>query len=143
MKTIAMEMSICMHDGWHENGTRNFKCVSRWKSIKHNYKPNKRNQLWDYVEDENGYNPYSDKFNAENGLYLDYFEQGGKKYALEQFYALGNPFYCPYEYSYTDEEGKIHPLAGVDSDCSIFEKHPLFIELDEYAENVRCWMEVD
>ena len=56
------------------------KRISRWISIRQNYNPNKNNSLWDYVSDENGYKHYQDNFNAENGLYLDFFVFAGKLY---------------------------------------------------------------
>ena len=144
MKQIKMTETRCMNDGWHETGEKLFTRVSRWKQVKHNYTPGKRNRLWNYVMDENGYKPYQEKFNPENGLYLDYFTHDGRNYAIEQFAALGNPFYTAVSYSYTDENGKTVFLSGVDWDCNIFEKYPLYIELDECGERVRVYqMEID
>ena len=129
-----MKHESCGNNGWYENGEQKFKRVSRWITIRHNYTPNKRNALWDYVQDENGYKPYQDNFSPENGLYLDYFRFNGRNYAIEQFGCLGNPFWFPDTYRYTDKPGKAYYLSGIDMDNYY---NPLYIEFDEYMEKVR------
>ena len=139
MKTIEMQRERCGAKGWYKDGTATFRRVSRWISVKQNYNPSKRNPLYDYTMDERGYKPYQDKFNPENGLYLDYFEFRGKKYAIEQFWSLGNPFYSAETVSYTGEDGKTHYLSGIDSEPLY---NPLYIEMDAYGERVRVYEEV-
>ena len=137
-KEITMSVSRCGHDGWHEDGTEKFYRVSRWITVKQNYNPNKRNSLWDYVTDENGYHPYNDKFNPENGLFLDFFKWNGRTYAIDQFWSLSNPFYIGILYRYEDENGKDAFLSGVDMDGNLF--NPIYIEFDEYCERVRVYV---
>lgn len=92
MKEITMNTSRCGANGWHEDGTKTFRRISRWITVKTNYHPAKNNCLWEYVTDGNGYKPYQAEFNPENGLYLDYFTFNGKNYAVEVFYHSGIPF---------------------------------------------------
>lgn len=131
-------------DYW--NGTYEYKPnkkfvrVSRWITIKQNYNPTKRNALWDYVQDGYGYHPYQEKFNPEEGLFLDYFEFDGRTYALEQFIAIGSIADSIGHAEGYIENGKRHNLNGYDANDYFY---PLFIELDEYGERVRCYrMEV-
>ena len=138
MKTVEMKEIRCNGNGWNENGTKTFKRVSRWIKVKQNYNPHTNNRLWDYVTDENGYKPYQDKFNRENGLFLDFFRWNGRTWAVNQFFVLGNPFYTGVSYSYEDENGKECYLSGIDSE-NIY--NPIYIELDEYCENVRVYEE--
>lgn len=93
---------------------KTFVRASRWITVHWNYNPSPRNELWDYVTDENGYHPYDEKFNPENGLELIYFTWNGRKYAIEQFYRLGSMF-VPELYYYYDN-GESYPLCGVDMD---------------------------
>ena len=136
MKEIKMNSMRCGCNGWVESEPHIFRRVSKWIKVKHNYNPCSRNALWDYVTDENGYKPYQDAFNPENGLYLDYFRFNGRNYALDQFLALGNPFYTAVTYSYEDENGKTAFLSGVDSE-DIYQ--PIYIEMDSYGEYVRVY----
>ena len=136
---VEMNTEICGSKGWIPAEKRTFECISRWIKVKHNYNPGKRNPLWDYVQDEMGYHPGNGRFNPANGLYLDYFTFKGRNYAIEQFLALGNPFWMPVIYSYEDKEGKLHFLSAVDGD-TMFD--PLYIECDEYVENLRVWRAV-
>jgi hypothetical protein len=138
MKTIEMNCTRCGGAGWYEDGKRTFNRVSRWIKVKHNYTPGKNNRLWDYVQDENGYKHYQEQFNPENGLYLDYFTFHGRNYAIEQFLALGNPFYTAVSYSYEDKDGKLFYLSGVDVE-NIY--NPLYIEMDDCGEYVRLYVE--
>jgi len=109
--------------------------ASRWIAVKHNYNPTKRNSLWDYVTDGSGYRSSESKFNPEDGLYLDYFEWNGRKFALDQFLGFGNPFYLPEEEYYL-ENGEWHRLAGVDMDNYW---RPIRVEFDEWGEHVRVY----
>jgi len=111
---------------------RELKRVSRWIQIRHNYRPNKRNSLWYYVQDENGYREGRKGYNPENGLYLDYFVWNGRTWAIEQFYRMDVPMMW-------EEDGKLHWVAGYDSENYY---NPILIEMDEYGEYVRVYEEV-
>lgn len=121
------------------DNSHNYKRVSRWIEIKHNYTPNSRNALWDYVTDENGYHPYQDNFNPDNGLYLDYFKWNGRTYAVEQFAAFGSVMDCIGHSTGYVENGEKHYLSGYDMDNYY---NPVMIELDEYGERCRVYIEV-
>lgn len=136
MKEIKMTVIRLSSDGWKETETETFYRVSRWIRVRQNYNPSKSNNLYDYASDEYGYKPYQDEFNPANGLTLDYFKWNGRNYAIEQFGTLGNPFYMPVCYKYT-EKGKEHYLSGVDMDGDIY--NPIYIECDEYCECVRVY----
>ena len=136
MKKIEMNVTRCGSDGWHSDGTEVFWRASRWIKVKQNYNPCNRNSLWDYVTDGYGYSPYQDKFNPETGLFLDYFIYRGRTYAIGQFLALNNPFFCPSGYSYEDEDGHVNFLSGVDGDNYY---SPIYIEMDECGEYVRVY----
>lgn len=120
------------------NGVR-FRRVSRWLTVKHNYHPNKRNSLWDYVYDESGYHPHQAKFDPKSGLNLDYFTYNGRNYAVEQFYVFGSAFLSGPPIFYDTEDGKLGVIGTVDMDGNIF--HPLYGEWDEYCERVRLYEE--
>ena len=70
-------------------------------------------------------------------LFLDYFIFGGRKYAIEQFIALGSALCCgaPYEFTYTD--GKNTFVSAVDYYGDLY--NPLYIEIDGYGEHVRVY----
>ena len=135
MKTLQ---SFDIYDGKESARKINFVRVSRWIKIKQNYRPNKNNSLWDYVTDGDGYNTYSDNFNPEKGLYLDYFSFSGKTYALNQFIAIGCIWDCIGHAAGYYENGERHFLSAFDHESYY---NPLYIELDEYCENVRVYME--
>lgn len=122
-----------------KDGVR-YRRISRWIEIKHNYNPNKRNSLWDYVCDGSGYHPHQEKFNPADGLYLDYFRFGGKTYAAEQFWVLGGVWVGGAPILYDDEDGKLGYIGSVDMDGNMF--HPIYGEWDEYCEHVRLYEEV-
>lgn len=138
MATITMDIERCDSKGWHSDGKRNFKRMSRWIKVKENYNPTPRNSLWHYAMDGYGNHPYEKDFDPERGLYLDYFTFGGRKYAIEQFWALGNPFYSALEVSYVDKNGKRNYLHGIDSE-PLFD--PLYIEMSDCGEYVRVYRE--
>ena len=135
-KVIDMKVERCGNKGWYNDGTREFKRVSRWLKVRQNYNPNKKNSLWEYVMDESGYRPHNKKFNPKNGLYLDYFRFNGRNFAVEQFLALGNPFYTALNLSY-EEKGKTFYLCGMEENDLC---HPIFIEMRD--EMVRVYEEV-
>jgi hypothetical protein len=111
---------------------------SRWLTIKQNYNPTKKNKLWDYVIDGSGYHPYQEKFNPDDGLFLEYFKYKGRLFAIEQFMVIGsvwNPGEAPY---YEDKEGN-HTLSAFDSEEYF---HPYYIEIDDCGEHVRVYEEV-
>ena len=109
--------------------------VSRWIEVKHNYNPNKRNSLYYYAQDENGYMSGQRNFNPENGLCLDYFIHDGKTYALNQFILMGGMMGGTPE-AFIDTDGKLTVIGAYDS---LNYYNPLMIELDEYGERVRCY----
>ena len=113
-----------------------FKRVSRWIKLKTNYNPNKRNELWDYVQDDMGYRTCQSGFNPDSDLFLDYFTFNGRNYALEQFIAIGCIADAIGHSEGYIEDGKKHFLSGYDEQNYF---RPLFIELDEYGERVRCY----
>ena len=107
--------------------------ISRWIKIRQNYSPNKRNPLWYYVTDGNGYREGEEKFNIDSGLFLDYFVWNGRKWAIGQFLHLSYPM------MWEDENGKICWISGYDSEDYY---NPILIELDENCEMVRVYEEV-
>ena len=137
MKNVNMMKWLCNGAGWSKcDHPATFKRVSRWITVQHNYTPGKNNSLWDYVTDENGYKPYQEQFTPENGLFLDFFRWNGRTWAVEQFLALGNPFWCPVSYAYEDSSGKLCYLSGVDNE-NIY--NPIYVEFDECCERVRVY----
>lgn len=106
--------------------------VSRWIKIRQNYNVSKRNSLYYYATDENGYREGQTNYNPENGLYLDYFKFNGRTYAIKQFYRMDYPIF------FENEDGKISYIAGYDSENYY---NPLLIEIDECGENVRLYEE--
>ena len=131
--------SFDIYDGKETEREYNFVRVSRWMRIKTNYKPNKRNSLWDYVTDGDGYKSYQENFTPEKGLFLDYFTFRGKKYALEQFIAIGCVWDNIGHYAGYYENKEKHYLSAYDHESYFY---PLYIELDECGENVRVYEEV-
>lgn len=117
---------------------RKVKRISRWIKLRQNYNPRMDNSLWDYVTDENGYHPYSEKFNAKNGLFLDYFRHNGKTYALEQFYCFGSAFLGGEPLMYEDMEGKLNVIGTLYMDGPIFGP-ALYAEWSECCEYVRLY----
>ena len=116
---------------------RKFIRVSRWIKIQTNYNPNKRNALWDYVMDARGYHAYQDKFDASEGLFLDYFRFNGTTYALDQFIRIGGiADSIGHSEGYIEDKQK-HFLCGYDGNDYF---HPLYIELDEWGEYVRLYV---
>lgn len=122
-----------------ENGKaelKRFTRVSNWIEIKHAYKVNKNNQLWDYVVDLNLTPSYSDTFDPTYGVELDYFKYKGESYALGQFIRIGG---CADSFGHHVgyiENDDFHLLHGIDSHALY---KPLYLEFDEYAERVRLY----
>ena len=110
---------------------------SRWITIKQAYNVNRRNSLFDFSTDENGYKPGQDQYNPANGTFLDYFRFNGRKYAIEQFIALGSVWCGGAPYEFTDTDGKSTFVHAVDFYGDLY--NPLYIELDEYGERVRVY----
>ena len=136
-KLMEMTEHLCDYKGWYENKKQYFVRVTpRWVKVKTNYNVSPRNPLWDYARDENGNTPYQSNFD-KNTATLDYFEWNGRKWAVEQFLALGNPFWCAVAFSYEDEDGKTNWLSGVDADNYY---NPIYIELSECGEQVRVYI---
>lgn len=106
--------------------------VSRWIKRQTNYNPSKRNSLWYYVTDGNGYREGQTNFDPETGLYLDFFRWNGRTWAIEQFYRLDYPIF------YEDKEGKYQYLSGYDSENYY---NPILIEIDETGEYIRVYEE--
>lgn len=122
-----------------ENGTtelKRFTRVSNWIEIKHAYKVNKNNQLWDYVVDSNMNPSYSERFDSSFGVELDYFKFKSESYALGQFLRIGgsaDSFGHRVGYIENDD---FHLLHAVDSH-PIYK--PLYLEFDEFGERVRLY----
>ena len=57
---------------------------SRWIKRRTNYNPNKRNSLYYYATDGNGYRDGQTGFNPQTGLYLDYLELVAVPYLFQQ-----------------------------------------------------------
>ena len=106
--------------------------LSRWIKIQRAYNVNKRNSLWYYVTDGNGYREGQSGFDPSTGLYLDYFRWNGRTWAVEQFMRLVYPIF------WEDKEGKLNWLSGYDSENYY---NPILIEFDEYCEYVRVYEE--
>lgn len=113
------------------------KRVSRWIQIKQNYNVSKRNRLFEFSTDENGYTPAQENYNPENGTFLDYFRFGGRNYAINQFIALGSVWCGGAPYEFTDTDGKSTFIHAVDFYGDLY--NPLYIELDESGERVRVY----
>ena len=111
--------------------------LSRWIQIKQNYNVNKRNSLYEFRTDENGYKPGQSKYNPANGTYLDYFRFNGRNYAIEQFIALGSVWCGGAPYEFIDRDGKSTFIHAVDFCGDLY--NPLYIELDECGERVRVY----
>ena len=111
--------------------------LSRWVQIKQNYNVNKRNSLYEFSIDENGYKPGQSEYNPANANYLDYFRFNGRNYAIEQFIALGSAWCGGAPYEFTDTDGKSTFIHAVDCYGDLYE--PLYIELDENGERVRVY----
>lgn len=114
-----------------QNGTKIYR-VSRWIKIQQAYNITKRNSLYYYATDENGYREGQNNFNPENGLYCDFFKWRGRKYAIEQFLRLDYPIF------FNDTDGKLNYLSGYDSENYY---NPILIELDNCCEYVRVYTE--
>lgn len=108
-----------------------YRC-SRWIKRQTNYNPNKRNSLFYYATDENGYREGQTGYNPENGLYLDYFRWNGRNWAIEQFLRLDYPI------MWEDKQGKLNFLSGYDSENYY---NPILIEIDETGEYIRVYEE--
>ena len=111
--------------------------LSRWITIEHAYNVSSRNSLFDFSTDENGYKPGEDKYNPENGTFLDYFRFNGRKYAIEQFVSLGSVWCGGAPYEFTDTDGKSTFVQAVDFYGDFY--NPLYIEIDEYGERARVY----
>ena len=112
---------------------------SRWIQVRHNYNPNRRNRLWDYVRDGGGYGPYSEHFNPDTGLYLDYFVWDGRKWAIEQFLSTSGTMGLLAPIFFEDENGKTSYISGYDG-ANYFD--PILLEVDDCGEYVRVYEEV-
>lgn len=113
------------------------KRVSRWIQIKQNYNVSKRNGLFEFSTDENGYTPAQVDYNPENGTFLDYFRFRGRNYAINQFIVLGSAWCGGVRYEFTDTDGKSTFIHAVDFYGDLF--NPLYIELEEGGERVRVY----
>ena len=132
--------NIKITETW-QNGEKTEKTLrrlSRWIAIQQACDITPKHSLYDFCTDGNGYNPYSEKFNPENGTYLDYFRFNGKKYALADFCRLGS-FMLPFSYTWEEKDG-LHFISGSEMSGNIFK--PLLIEVDAYCEKVRVYEEV-
>ena len=111
------------------------KRVSRWIQIKQAYNVTKRNGLFEFSTDENGYTPAQENYNPETGTFLDYFRFRGRNYAINQFIALCSPFCGGVPYEFTDTDWKSTFIHAVDFYGDLY--NPLYIELEDGGERVR------
>ena len=111
--------------------------VSRWITIKQAYNVSKRNRLYEFCTDENGYKPNETNFNPENGTFLDYFRFGGRNYAIEQFITIGSVVCLGVPYEFVDTDGKTHYISAVDFWGNLYD--PYYLELDNNGECVRIY----
>ena len=113
---------------------------SRWITVQHLYNVTPRHGLYDFASDENGDKPYQDKFNPENGLYLDCFRYNGRWYALEQFVGIGS-MVCPGDQpEIKEDDGTTTRIHAVDFSGDLY--RPLHAEFDECCERVRIYTPV-
>ena len=139
MKNIEMTKHLLINNRWETSPKKvMFQRISGWIAVKHDYTPQKNDGLWGYVTDGHGYYPHEDRFDPERGLYLDYFVFGGRRYAMDQFFRLGN-MWAAVAFSYEDEDGKPSFLSGFDIEDYF---NPIYAEFDEYCEKVRLYREV-
>lgn len=110
---------------------------SRWITIHHACDVTSRHSLYDYATDAHGYHPYQDKFNPENGTYLDYFRYNGRLYALEQFYGIGSMAVGGTPETFIDTDGNLTVIGAVNMDGDLYS--PEYAEFDEYCERVRIY----
>lgn len=118
------------------DGTQ-FERVSRWITVNIGERITKRNNLYEFSTDENGYNPSSDRFDPKNGVYIDYFKHDGKKYSLSQFVALGSVWCGGVPYMYEDDNGELGIIGAVDFYGDLYT--PLYAELSECCEQIRLY----
>ena len=111
--------------------------LSRWITIQHKYNASKRNSLFEFVTDENGYYPHQDGFDPVNGTYLDYFKFDGHSYAIDQFASLGSVWISGKPHKFRDTDGTISSVDAVDIYGDLYD--PLYIEFDEYGGQVRVY----
>lgn len=111
--------------------------VSNWIKIRTNYNPSKRNSLYYYVTDENGYRSNSKYFNENSDLYLDYFTWNKRNWAIDQFILFGGLMGgIPEKFKDGD---KTITLNFYDSENYY---NPIMLELDESGEKVRVYKTV-
>lgn len=111
---------------------------SRWIPILHNRRPSRRNRLWPYVTDGNGYREWQAGFDPSSGLNLDFFIWNNRNWAVEQFNSV-NGIMGMSPIFFENEDGKTSFIAGYDSENYW---NPILIELDDYRECVRVYEEV-
>lgn len=116
---------------------KTLKRVSRWIRIQQNYNPSRRNPLWHYVTDGNGYHEYQCGYDPSTGLFLDFFRWNGRNWALEQFIRLGGMMGGA-PYTYEDDDGKLGVIGAYDSENYY---DPILIEIDDCGEYVRVYEE--
>lgn len=110
---------------------------SRWIKVRQNYRPNRRNSLWYYVTDGNGYREGQSNYDPSSGLFLDYFVWNGRKWAIGQFNSASGTMGIPPIY-FENDDGKTSFIAGYDSENYY---NPILIEIDDCGEHVRVYEE--
>lgn len=113
--------------------------LSRWIKVRHNYNPNRRNSLWDYVTDGSGNGPHSERFDPKKGLYLDFFRWNGRNWAIDQFLSTTGIMGFHDQMIFKDETGKDSFISGYDSENYF---SPILLEVDDCGEYVRVYEEV-
>lgn len=112
--------------------------LSRWITIRTNYNPSPRNALWYNVMDGNGHGPHSDKFNPEEGIYLDYIRHDGQNYAINEFYALGGAWLGGAPYFFIDTDKQEHVIGALWMGGSVFGPG-VYAEISEYGDAIRLF----
>ena len=111
--------------------------ASRWIKRKVYVNPTPKHALWDYATDGYGRHPYSANFDPRTGVLIDYFEYGGKKYALGQFVRNWLGAWDPY-YSENNEDDYVIPDGYEDGNYY----NPIYIEFDESGEYLRVYKDI-
>lgn len=118
-----------------------FERLSKWRPKETFYDVTAHHSLYDYRTDEFGRKPTDEKFNPDNGTYVDGYFFQHKWWATERFYLLSNPFWMQgYNEQLQSESGEKVTLHAVDMDGDMFD--PLYIELSDDCESARFYRRV-
>ena len=104
---------------------KELKRVSRWITVK-NELITKKHNLWYYADKDSTFD--------ERYAYVSCFRWNGRKYAINQFLARFGMFGL-------DKECNEYPAFISAYDCENY-YNPLLMEMDEYGEKVRLYIEI-